>query len=91
MKVYPCVSKRLSLHVGDVLPVLAEQKLHENNHAPGTALHSNLFQEISRTLRLGQALFMIHFCIKKNNRICFAANHLIVSLFFCINIQRADW
>lgn len=69
MKVYPCVSKRLSLHVGDVLPVLAEQKLHENNHAPGAALRSNLFQEISRTQRLGQALFMIHFCIRKQQNL----------------------
>lgn len=43
MKVYPCVSKRPALHVGDILTDLAEQRRYENNHASGTACQSNLF------------------------------------------------
>lgn len=61
-----CFKETVSLHVGDILPVLAEQKLHENNHASGAALHSNLFQESSRTQRLGQTPCMILSHIKKN-------------------------
>lgn len=38
MKVYPCVSKRLSLHVGDNLTDLPEQRQYENNYASGAAL-----------------------------------------------------
>lgn len=51
MKVYPFLSKRLSLRVGDILTDLAEQRWYENNHASGVALQSNLFLEISRTQR----------------------------------------
>lgn len=43
MKVYPFVSKRLSLLAGDILTDLAEQSRYENNHASGATLQSILF------------------------------------------------
>lgn len=43
MKVYPHVSSRPALHVGDILTDLAEQRQNENNPVSDTALHSNLF------------------------------------------------